>query len=103
MVVNLKRSGVSSASRKTERVLLPRTLDSVWDLLELLLKRTSTSSSSLHIDALVIDFADAFWQIPLGELERKFAVFEYDGAYYVFQRALKVHEALPFFGHALLL
>ena len=95
MIVNLKRSGVSSASRKTERVLLPRTLDSVWDLLELLLKITSTSDSSLHIDALAIDFADAFWQIPLGELERKFAIFEHDGAYYVFQRAPQGSRGAP--------
>ena len=33
MIVNLKRSGVSAASRKTERGLLPRTRDSVWDLI----------------------------------------------------------------------
>ena len=80
MIVNLKRSGVSAASRKTERVLLPRTLDSVWDLIELLLKKASSSSSSQQIDALVIDFVDAFWQVPLVELERKFTVSEHGGA-----------------------
>ena len=74
MNVNLKRSGVSAASRKTERALLQRTLDSVWDLIELLVKKVNMQNDAQRIESLVIDFADAFGQIPLGDLEWKFTV-----------------------------
>ena len=95
MIVSLKRSGVSAASRKTERVLLPRTMGSVEDLIELLINKVAAQDNALRIESLVIDFADAFWQIPLGELERRFTVFEFDGSYYVFQRAPQGSRGAP--------
>ena len=90
---------MSSASRKSERVLLPRTLDPVWDLLDLLHQKAKAKDAKLidkvKVLIVVIDFSDAFFQIPLGFIERRFAVVQFRGKYYVFTRAPQGSRGAP--------
>ena len=57
MVVDSKRSGVSRATRKFERTLLPRALDVVTDALALL----KDLGDGEELEFLVADFRDAFF------------------------------------------
>ena len=58
------------ASEKGQRVLLPRLLDAIMQILELL--AVPDSSEDFGISASVLDFAEAFWQVPLHPSERNF-------------------------------
>ena len=66
-ILDLKKSGVSKRTRKTHRVVLPRLSDPVQDLLDLLATRNAHQS----VEVFVLDFSDAFWQIPLAPEERR--------------------------------
>ena len=91
-LLNLKRSGVSGASRNKERVLLPRLLDVVWDILDLLVARSSTGGD---IDALIIDFKDAFYQIPALEEEMAFLVGVMRRTYFIYDRVAQGTRGAP--------
>ena len=67
MILDLKASGVSKRTKKTHRVVLPRLSDLVQDVLSLL----STKTPEQGFEVFVLDFTDAFWQIPLTSEERK--------------------------------
>ena len=51
-------------------MLLPRLLDAIMQVLELL--SDPDTSDSFGVSAMVLDFAEAFWQVPLHPAERKF-------------------------------
>ena len=74
LILDLKRSGISKRTRKTHRVVLPRLSDLVSDVLRLL----STRTENQGVEILVLDFTDAYWQIPLAVQERRHFV-GYDG------------------------
>ena len=65
--MDLKKSGISGRTKKTHRVTLPRLSDVVRDLLTLL----STRNCHQTVEVFVLDFADAYWQIPLEPNERR--------------------------------
>ena len=67
-IMDSRRSGVTAASKKMYRAVLPRHTDMVHDILDLL----SKAKPAEDIDLLVLDAVDAFWQIPLHEAERKY-------------------------------
>ena len=99
IVVNLKRSGVSRSSRKSQRVLLPRALDLTWDVLEIL-RYCEEHGIKGEMVTLILDFADGFFQIPLNPGERPFAVIYYRGRYHVFNRAPQGSRGAPLlWGH----
>ena len=52
------------------QLLLPRLLDAIMQVLELL--SVPDSSEDYGVSAMVLDFAEAFWQAPLHPKERKF-------------------------------
>jgi len=92
VLLDCKRSAVSTSSQKSERVRLPKALDTVYDLLEL----TSSAAvwvSDTDLDILedddydvsfgLLDVSDAFWNIPLHPKERKYFVCRCQGDYYV--------------------
>ena len=53
-----KASGISAAASKRERVIQPRLLDTARNTLEMLSRRREA-------ELCVLDFADAFWLLPL--------------------------------------
>ena len=63
-----KESGVTAATAKQYRAVLPRVTDLIRDALTLLAAKTQDE----ELDFLVLDAEDAFWQIPLHPSERRF-------------------------------
>ena len=68
LVMDSRRSGVTGASRKSYRSVLPRQTDLVADVLTLLNRKQAAQ----HVVMLVCDAEDAFWQIRLHPDERKY-------------------------------
>ena len=66
MVVDSKASGISRATRKFERTLLPRALDMVLDTLEMLDLAHHDCQQGLEsrVEYLIEDFRDAFYLVP---------------------------------------
>ena len=54
---------------ETERVTLPRLVDAILRLLFLM---ATVSTPDVAVNAFVLDFSDAYWQIPLRDDERKY-------------------------------
>ena len=69
LILNLKRSGVTSASVKVERPELPRVLDVVFAGLNLLKLRRHC-----RLRHLVLDFKNAFFQFPVALEEQRYFV-----------------------------
>ena len=83
VILDLKASSVTACTRATHRVVLPRVSDAVQDVLELLWDQAPGEG----IEWAVLDFTDAFWNIPLAFSERKHFVGMARGKFYVFARA----------------
>ena len=63
-----KQSGVTAASTKQYRAVLPRQTDLVHDILSL----QSECRAAEAVYLMVLDAEDAYWQIPLHPCERRF-------------------------------
>jgi hypothetical protein len=94
MILDIKESGVGRATRKTYRVVLPRVTDAVRDGLESLSEVLPDDDETLEY--LVLDFVDAFWQIPLAQLEKRYFVGQHRNCYYVFNRTAQGSRNGPF-------
>ena len=71
LILDTKASRLKEHSRKNQRVILPRLLDAILSVLALMaLMQPADEESSIEL--FVLDFADAFWQIPIGASERRF-------------------------------
>ena len=70
MILDTKQSGVKRITSQAQRVLLPRLFDAILQGLLVLPRITSGSDSS--VSAFVLDFSDAFWQIPIAPSEQQF-------------------------------
>ena len=68
MIFDTTESGVKWITAKTQRVILPRLLDAV--LWMLFLHSLISSAMEEAVSAFVLDFSDAFWQIPIHDDER---------------------------------
>ena len=68
MILDTKASRIKQCSAKYQRVVLPRLLDTIIEALKLYASCRSTEA----IEMLVLDFTEAFWQIPLSPGERRF-------------------------------
>ena len=68
MILDPKVVGTKSCSAKYERVLLPRLLDAILQAMILKSKCLPTED----MEWFVVDFSDAFWQMPLHPEERRF-------------------------------
>ena len=84
------RSWVKHATWKTQRVILPRLFDAVLRLLALMAINYELGLPAA-VESFVLDFTDAFWQIPLLPSEQRFycATAQLNGArtYVAFLRA----------------
>jgi len=88
IILDSKSSGVSDTSAKSERIILPKLLDVVYDILNLL-------ATGQEIELFVIDFSNAFWLLPLPVNERKFFVSVHRGRYYVYLRNAQGSRGAP--------
>jgi hypothetical protein len=83
VILDLKQSSVSACTQQTHRVVLPRATDLVQDLLELLHRALPHE----QVEITVLDYVDAFWNIPLRFSERRHFVGMARGEYFVYTRA----------------
>ena len=67
MILDTKKSGLKHCSAKHQRVLLPRLLDAISKGINLM----SSCGEGESTEWLVLDFSDAFWQVPLDPSERR--------------------------------
>ena len=100
MVINTKASGVSRATRKYQRALLPRSLDVVVDTLQLqhlnLLEDFELYyDSSEGIEYLIADFRDAFFLMANDPDERRFFAVEFRGKIIIFYRTTQGSRGAP--------
>ncbi|CAK0868462.1 unnamed protein product, partial [Prorocentrum cordatum] len=63
LVINLKASSVIASTARTRRAPLPGIMGAVQDALEVLCRREG--DSQFGVEWLVVDFDDAFWNVPL--------------------------------------
>ena len=68
IIWDLRRSGVNSLTRQTERVILPRVEDVANDIMNL----TRSSGKDERVFLLSADIVDAFHQIPVHPSEQRF-------------------------------
>ena len=85
LILDVKQSRVKEGTRKVHRVPLPRATDVVCDIMDMLYKHPLGTDEQL--DLLVLDFVDAFWNVPLLAAERRFFVGKLRSRYFVFLRA----------------
>jgi len=88
IILDSASSGVSDYATKPERLILPRLLDVAMDVLVLM-------SDGDEVELTVLDFADAFWLLPLAPEERRWFVSKFRGKYYVFMRAAQGSRNAP--------
>ena len=69
-ILDTKQSGVKRMTAKTERVTLPRLFDAILRLLFLL---ASVTTPEIAVNVFVLDFSDAYWQMPLRDDKRKYS------------------------------
>ena len=90
MILDTKESWVKHATWKSQRVILPRLFDAVLRLLALMAVSFKAGLPP-NVEAFVLDFTDAFWQIPLLPAEYRFycAMAQLGGVrtYFAFLRA----------------
>jgi hypothetical protein len=91
LVLDSKRSRVVQVSAMPERVLLPRITDAITDHLDLMALCTHFES----VEFFILDFLDAFWQLPSKHSERRFFVVRVDGSYFVYMRSAQGSKNAP--------
>jgi hypothetical protein len=96
MILDTKASGIKYVTGKSQRVILPRLFDAVLRLLGLM---SSAQKVGGEVSAFVLDFSDAFWQIPIAEDELRFfcvtALINSIRKYMVLLRAAQGSRAAP--------
>ena len=84
LIVDSKQSGVAKAAFKPERIVLPRLSDVVEDALFQL--REARSRAGTHsLEWLVLDFASAFFTVPLAPEEQRFFVIHLRSRFFIFR------------------
>ena len=94
LILDLKKSGVSGASAKHERVILPRLLDVIFDTLELM-KGKGRDRRNTKVRHLVLDFKNAFFHFPVGKAEQRFLAARVRRHLYVWVRAAQGSRGAP--------
>ena len=98
IVFDSKRSLVSSATRRHERVILPRVTDTAADALDLMSQaahRYPNEEPSQLLEFMVADFKDAFHIVPLHPEERAYFVVQLKDAYYVALKTTQGSRGAP--------
>ena len=73
MILDTKESGVKTITSQAQRVRLPRLFDAILQILFLLACVASGVSGACEmVETFVLDFSDAYWQIPIHKAEQQF-------------------------------
>ena len=91
LVLDCKRSGIVKASFLNKRILLPRIIDAVHDHLDL----SAIAEPWEEVEMFILDFLDAFWQLPNHPEERRFFVIKIGGKYFVYLRTAQGTRNAP--------
>ena len=91
IILDLKQSKVTSGTRKRWRVMLPRLVDLIADIVDM----SCDLADDEDIAVMVLDFVDAFWNIPLAFGERRFFVGKVRGILYVYTRSAQGSRNAP--------
>ena len=68
MILDTKESGVKYITSQFQRVTLPRLFEAILALLVV----ASCATDAINVEAFVLDFSDAYWQIPINTDEQKY-------------------------------
>ena len=82
LILDCRVSGANDAARRCERILLPKAWDIVASTMEL--KKKATRGEVIEL--MVLDFADAFYMLPLLPREKKYFVAHFQGEFYLWDR-----------------
>eukprot|EP00971_Amphidinium_carterae_P168298 3334677-Amphidinium_carterae.1 len=82
LILDSKESGMKRCTRRFEQMVLPRAADAIQDILELAAHREEGDTTRL----LVLDFTNAFFQVPIRPDERRYFCFYHQGHYYAHVR-----------------
>ena len=93
LLLNLKKSGVTSISVKTERPELPRILDVVFSNLELLRGKRDVDNARLR--HLILDFTHAFFNFPNRPDERRYFATRLQQFIYTWMRTVQGSRGAP--------
>ena len=91
IILDARRSNVTSATQRRYRSVLPRLTDAVQDALVF----ASELQPGQVMEQMIADISDAFWQIPLHPNERKFFVAKFQGRFLSFVRTAQGSRAAP--------
>jgi hypothetical protein len=95
MILDTKVSGLKSCSLKSQRVILPRLLDAIVQGMH----GYAACSGDEGMDWFVLDYSEAFWQVPLEPEERRFfccqVTIEGKMHYVVFLRTVQGSRGAP--------
>ena len=76
MILDTKESGVKTVTSQGQRITLPRMFDAIIPILFLLSCLAAAAGAVVDfmemVECFVLDFSDAFWQIPIHPDEQKF-------------------------------
>ena len=95
LLLDLKASGISSASVKCERVVLPRILDTIFDALELLRVIRRRRRAGARLRYLILDFRHAFYHFPVWPGEQRYLTTRVSNLWYVWTRATQGSRGAP--------
>ena len=91
IILDCKRSRVSEYATRLHKSVLPRVTDAVQSAMKML----NSCNEDESISWFIADVSDAFWLIPLHQLERKYFVAMIGGRYYVFLRTAQGSRGAP--------
>ena len=91
IILDLKQSKVTAGTYKQWRVILPRLVDLVSDTLDL----SCNLGPEEEVEYLILDFVDAFWNVPLSFRERRFFVGKVKDRFYVYLRSAQGSRNAP--------
>ena len=98
IIVDSKENGITAATRRDHKTVLPRITDVVDDAMVLMREgrtRFAKFRTATQLEALVLDFVEAFWQLPLRPEERRFFCAKIRGYFYVFLRTPQGSRGAP--------
>ena len=92
IILDLKQSNITKCTKRKWRAILPRMMDLVADTLDL---SCDLEAKEECIEFLVLDFVDAFWNIPLSFKERRYFVGKVRQKFYVYLRSAQGSRNAP--------
>ena len=93
LLLDLKASGVSSASAEFERIIMPRVLGPIFDSLELMRAQRKLRSAVLR--QIVLDFRHCFYHWPVHPAEQRYIATRLGDEWLVWFRAAQGSRGAP--------